>query len=156
MDGAGTPGTVVVGDATACTVVVGAGVGGQLPALESMPPHNADGASAMHLYMPWWLYQEQARGELDFARGVERALELHARSTFPWVSANLRDRPGGKLLFAPHLVLQTTQPQLLRLRVQQRLDARGADREVGTGRIAHGRTLHERTPRAPCSQALSA
>ena len=23
----------------------------------------------MHLYMPWWLYQEQARGQLDFARG---------------------------------------------------------------------------------------
>jgi choline dehydrogenase-like flavoprotein len=48
---------------------VGASVSGQIPALESMPPHNADGASAMHLYMPWWLYQEQARGELDFARG---------------------------------------------------------------------------------------
>ncbi len=48
---------------------VGAGVYGQIPALEAMPPHNADGASAMHLYMPWWLYQEQARGELDFARG---------------------------------------------------------------------------------------
>jgi choline dehydrogenase-like flavoprotein len=48
---------------------VGAYVGGQIPALESMPPHNADGASAMHLYMPWWLYQEQAAGRLDFARG---------------------------------------------------------------------------------------
>jgi len=48
---------------------VGAGVYSQIPALESMPPHNADGASAMHLYMPWWLYQEQARGRLDFARG---------------------------------------------------------------------------------------
>lgn len=48
---------------------VGAGVSGQIPRLEAMPPHNADGASAMHLYMPWWLYQEQLRGELDFARG---------------------------------------------------------------------------------------
>ena len=48
---------------------VGASVQGQVPALENMPPHNADGASAMHLYMPWWLYQEQARGRLDFARG---------------------------------------------------------------------------------------
>jgi choline dehydrogenase-like flavoprotein len=48
---------------------VGAGVSGQIPTLESMPPHNADGASAMHLYMPWWLYREQARGALDFARG---------------------------------------------------------------------------------------
>jgi choline dehydrogenase-like flavoprotein len=48
---------------------VGAGVGGQFSALENMPPHNQDGASAMHVYMPWWLYQEQARGRLDFARG---------------------------------------------------------------------------------------
>jgi choline dehydrogenase-like flavoprotein len=48
---------------------VGAGVSGQIPALESMPPHNADGASAMHLYMPWWLYGQQAAGRLDFARG---------------------------------------------------------------------------------------
>jgi choline dehydrogenase-like flavoprotein len=45
---------------------VGAGVSGQIPALESMPPHNADGASAMHLYMPWWLYRDQAAGRLDF------------------------------------------------------------------------------------------
>ncbi len=48
---------------------VGAGVSGQIPALENVPPHNTDGASAMHLYMPWWLYGEQARGQLDFARG---------------------------------------------------------------------------------------
>ncbi len=48
---------------------VGAGVGGQFPAFENMPPHNTDGSSGMHLYMPWWLYQEQARGRLDFARG---------------------------------------------------------------------------------------
>jgi choline dehydrogenase-like flavoprotein len=48
---------------------VGADVRGQIPAMENMPPHNADGASAMHLYMPWWLYQQQAKGELDFARG---------------------------------------------------------------------------------------
>jgi choline dehydrogenase-like flavoprotein len=48
---------------------VGAGVGGQFPAMENMPRHNQDGSSGMHLYMPWWLYQEQARGRLDFARG---------------------------------------------------------------------------------------
>jgi len=48
---------------------VGAGVGGQFPRMENMPPHNADGASAMHVYMPWWLYGEQAAGRLDFARG---------------------------------------------------------------------------------------
>jgi choline dehydrogenase-like flavoprotein len=48
---------------------VGAGLGGQIPALEHMPPHNQDGSSGMHLYMPWWLYGEQAAGRLDFARG---------------------------------------------------------------------------------------
>jgi choline dehydrogenase-like flavoprotein len=48
---------------------VGAGVGGQIPAMENTPAHNTDGASAMHMYTPWWLYREQARGQLDFARG---------------------------------------------------------------------------------------
>jgi len=48
---------------------VGAGVGGQIPALEKLPPHNQDGSSGMHLYMPWWLYGEQRAGRLDFARG---------------------------------------------------------------------------------------
>lgn len=48
---------------------VGASLLGQIPKMENMPPHNADGASAMHMYMPWWLYQEQAKGQLDFARG---------------------------------------------------------------------------------------
>ncbi len=48
---------------------VGAGVGGQIPALENTPPHNTDGASGGHMYMPWWLYGPQTRGRLDFARG---------------------------------------------------------------------------------------
>jgi choline dehydrogenase-like flavoprotein len=65
-DGIGN-GTGLVGKYVMDTV--GAGVGGQIPALENMPPHNQDGASAMHLYMPWWLYGEQAGGSLDFARG---------------------------------------------------------------------------------------
>jgi len=48
---------------------VGAGIGGQIPLLENLPPHNNDGASAMHMYIPWWKYKEQAAGKLDFARG---------------------------------------------------------------------------------------
>lgn len=48
---------------------VGAGISAQIPALESLPEHNEDGADAMHMYMPWWLYQEQLAGELNFARG---------------------------------------------------------------------------------------
>ena len=48
---------------------VGSSVLGQIPLLESLPPHNEDGASGLHMYVPWWLYQEQHAGKLGFARG---------------------------------------------------------------------------------------
>jgi choline dehydrogenase-like flavoprotein len=48
---------------------VGSDLAGQVPLLESLPPHNEDGVSGGHLYTPWWLYQEQLAGKLDFARG---------------------------------------------------------------------------------------
>lgn len=48
---------------------VGAGLTGQIPALENLPPHNEDGAGGAHMYAPWWLYKEQQAGKLDFARG---------------------------------------------------------------------------------------
>jgi choline dehydrogenase-like flavoprotein len=48
---------------------VGSSLGGQIPKLENMPIYNEDGASTMHLYMPWWKYQEQQAGKLDFPRG---------------------------------------------------------------------------------------
>jgi choline dehydrogenase-like flavoprotein len=48
---------------------VGAGLGGQIPALENVPPHNEDGVSEMHMYMPWWGYKEQAANKMDFPRG---------------------------------------------------------------------------------------
>jgi choline dehydrogenase-like flavoprotein len=48
---------------------VGANVTGHVPALENLPPHNEDGAGGAHVYAPWWLYQEQAAGKLDFPRG---------------------------------------------------------------------------------------
>ena len=48
---------------------VGSTVVGQVPLLEDLPPHNEDGASGMHMYTPWWLYQEQRAGKLGFARG---------------------------------------------------------------------------------------
>ncbi len=47
---------------------VGASVGGQVPLLEDLPPHNEDGAGE-HAYAPWWLYKEQLAGKLGFARG---------------------------------------------------------------------------------------
>jgi choline dehydrogenase-like flavoprotein len=48
---------------------VGSDLSGHIPALEDCPPHNEDGVSGMHMYMPWWLYQEQLAGKLGFARG---------------------------------------------------------------------------------------
>jgi choline dehydrogenase-like flavoprotein len=41
----------------------------QIPLLESLPPHNEDGAGGPHLYVPWWLNREQHAGKLDFTRG---------------------------------------------------------------------------------------
>lgn len=48
---------------------VGASVSGQVPALEGLSAHNEDGAGGAHVYIPWWLYQEQHAGKFDFARG---------------------------------------------------------------------------------------
>lgn len=48
---------------------VGASVGGHLPILEDLPPQNEDGVGGMHVYMPWWLYQQQNQRRLPFARG---------------------------------------------------------------------------------------
>jgi choline dehydrogenase-like flavoprotein len=48
---------------------VGSTVSGQVPLLESLPPLNEDGADGHQLYVPWWLYKEQLKGELGFARG---------------------------------------------------------------------------------------
>jgi choline dehydrogenase-like flavoprotein len=44
-------------------------VTGWFPSMMNMPPHNEDGVGGMHLYMPWWNYEKQKRGELAFSRG---------------------------------------------------------------------------------------
>ncbi|WP_082133693.1 GMC family oxidoreductase [Vogesella sp. EB] len=41
----------------------------RIPSLEKIPPQNDDGISTPHIYVPWWLYKEQASGKLDFPRG---------------------------------------------------------------------------------------
>ena len=48
---------------------VGSTIIAQIPGLENRPRYNEDGAMGMHMYIPFWLYGEQARGELDFPRG---------------------------------------------------------------------------------------
>lgn len=63
------------------TDTVGAHVGAHIPALEDRPRYNDDGAMMPHLYIPFWLYQEQARGELDFPRGYH--FEINGRMGAP-------------------------------------------------------------------------
>lgn len=53
---------------------VGADIGAQIPALENRPRYNEDGAMGLHMYIPFWLYPEQQRGELDFPRGYHYEL----------------------------------------------------------------------------------
>lgn len=58
---------------------VGASSRGHFPALEGLPHRNDDGMSGAHIYVPWWGYQQQARKELDFARGYHIELGGGAR-----------------------------------------------------------------------------
>ena len=59
---------------------VGAAMGAQFPLLENRPSYNEDGAMGLHMYIPFWLYREQARGELDFARGYHYELGATGRA----------------------------------------------------------------------------
>jgi choline dehydrogenase-like flavoprotein len=58
---------------------VGAAMNAQFPLLENRPAYNEDGTMGLHLYIPFWLYQEQARGELDFPRGYHYELGASGR-----------------------------------------------------------------------------
>lgn len=40
-----------------------------IPSMMDLPAHNEDGVGGMHLFMPWWNYQEQLQGKLPFSRG---------------------------------------------------------------------------------------
>ncbi len=58
---------------------VGAGMRAQFPLLENRPSYNEDGAMGLHMYIPFWLYKEQAHGELDFTRGYHYELGASGR-----------------------------------------------------------------------------
>src|SRR5262249_14495475 len=51
------------------TDTVGSYLSGQVPLLENLPPHNEEGASGGHMYVPWWGYNAQKAGKLPFPRG---------------------------------------------------------------------------------------
>ncbi len=74
---------------------VGAGVGRQIPLLESLPRMNEDGAGGAHLYAPWWLYKEQAAGKLDFPRGYHIEFGADRGPPEAWGMGELAALTGG-------------------------------------------------------------
>ncbi|MBC9035130.1 GMC family oxidoreductase [Sphingomonas sp. JC676] len=63
----------------------GASFRAYVPALADRPRYNEDGIGGQHIYIPFWLYQEQKRGELDFARGYH--FEIGGRFGVPPAAA---------------------------------------------------------------------
>jgi len=59
----------------------GTNITGHIPALEGRPRYNEDGRDVAHVYIPFWLYKEQAAGKLDFPRGYH--YELGGRFAMP-------------------------------------------------------------------------
>lgn len=60
---------------------VGSSITAKFPALENRPRYNEDGAMGLHAYIPFWLYQEQAKGKLDFPRGYH--VEIYSQFGAP-------------------------------------------------------------------------
>lgn len=46
---------------------LGSSLGAHIPAMESLPPYNEDGAGGNHVYSPWWHHGKH--DQLDFPRG---------------------------------------------------------------------------------------
>ena len=65
---------------------VGASLGGQVPRLENLPPHNDDGAGGLHVYIPWWLCEPQRQGKLNFPRGYH--VEFGSGRNMPSMGVN--------------------------------------------------------------------
>ncbi len=74
---------------------VGSDLWGHVPALENLPPHNEDGAGGGHVYSPWWLYKEQLKGELGFARGYHIEISTGKRMPGLGTGAGLQWLNGG-------------------------------------------------------------
>ena len=80
---------------------VGASWGGQIPLLESLPPHSEDGAGGDHVYTPWWLYKEQLAGKLGFARGYH--VEFTTGRQMPEGFIEFGDGPRGGTSYGANL-----------------------------------------------------
>lgn len=63
----------------------GARFSAYIPSLADRPRYNEDGIGGQHIYIPFWLYEQQKRGELDFARGYH--FEIGGRFGIPPAAA---------------------------------------------------------------------
>ena len=61
------------------TDTVGSSGAGYFPQLERMPPHNHDGVGGMHMYVPWWKFNNKN----EFLRGYH--IELYGGRNMPGV-----------------------------------------------------------------------
>jgi choline dehydrogenase-like flavoprotein len=66
---------------------------GHIPALEGRPRYNEDGKDNAHLYIPFWLYKEQAAGKLDFPRAYH--YEIGGRFEMPGARFGLAGAENG-------------------------------------------------------------
>jgi choline dehydrogenase-like flavoprotein len=76
-------------------------VSAQIPMLEKVPPQNDDGIFAPHIYVPWWLYQQQLAGQLNFPRGYH--IEPRGGRRLPSVGVGAYVDPSD-LTFGPDLL----------------------------------------------------
>ena len=74
---------------------VGSDLAGQIPLLENLPPHNEEGTSGLHMYVPWWGYKMQKAGKLPFARGYHIEFIGGRRMPDPGTAAGLEWLTGG-------------------------------------------------------------
>ena len=74
---------------------VGSDLSGQIPLLEDLPPHNEEGASGGHMYVPWWGYKAQQAGKLSFARGYHIEFNGGRRMPHLGTAAGLEWLTGG-------------------------------------------------------------
>jgi choline dehydrogenase-like flavoprotein len=74
---------------------VGSNLGGQIPTLEALPPHNEEGADGEHLYAPWWLYGKDNTRKLGFARGYHIEYGCGRRMPGLGTGQGLEDLTGG-------------------------------------------------------------
>ena len=74
---------------------VGAGLSAQIPRLEGLPPINEDGTAGIHMYMPWWLYGDQATGKMNFARGYHIEFGGGRNMPGPGIFGGLESFTGG-------------------------------------------------------------